>query len=65
MAALYRRVIEEESAVTMYKESAELATKENNSQLADLFQHIMTEEVHHREELLKQLCPMLGSDAHG
>jgi len=65
MSALYRRVIEEEGAITLYKESAELATKENNPQLADLFQHIMTEEEHHREELLKQLCPLLGSDAHG
>ncbi len=59
MAALYRRVIEEESAISMYKESAELAAKENNSQLGDLFQHILGEEEHHREELLKQLCPLL------
>jgi bacterioferritin (cytochrome b1) len=63
MAVLYRRVIEEEGAINLYKASIELAAKENNRQLADLFQHIMGEEEHHREELLKQLCPLLlGSD---
>jgi bacterioferritin (cytochrome b1) len=65
MATLYRRVIEEEGAINMYKASIELAAKENNRQLADLFQHILGEEEHHREELLKQLCPLLFESEHG
>jgi len=60
MAALYRRVIEEEMAINMYRESIELATKEKNQPLADLLQHILGEEEQHREELLKQLCPLLS-----